>query len=56
MDPSFGSNYYNACKYYYYNKSKVWCLIYGEIFVNIESRLISQLRKVEKFDVDYNSL
>ena len=37
MDPSFGGNYYNACKYYYYNKGKVWCLIYGEIFVNIES-------------------
>lgn len=37
MDPSFAGNYYNACKYYYYNKEKVWCLIYGEIFVNIES-------------------
>ncbi len=37
MDPSFGGNYYNACKYYYYSKEKVWCLIYGEIFVNIES-------------------
>lgn len=37
MDPSFGGNYYNACKYYYYNKEKVWCLIYGEIFLNIES-------------------
>ncbi|MEO9021632.1 MAG: tetratricopeptide repeat protein [Ginsengibacter sp.] len=37
MDPSFGNNYYNACKYYYYTKEKVWCLIYGEIFVNIES-------------------
>jgi tetratricopeptide (TPR) repeat protein len=37
MDPSFGSNYYNACKYYYFTKEKVWCLIYGEIFVNIES-------------------
>lgn len=40
MDPSFGHNYYNACKYYYYTefaKSKVWCLLYGEIFINIES-------------------
>ena len=37
MDPSYGNNYYNACKYYYYTKEKVWCLIYGEIFVNIES-------------------
>ena len=40
MDPSYGNNYYNACKYYYYTefaKSKVWCLLYGEIFINIES-------------------
>ena len=37
MDPSFGNNYYNACKYYYYTKEKVWFLIYGEIFINIES-------------------
>ncbi|HET7119408.1 MAG TPA: tetratricopeptide repeat protein, partial [Hanamia sp.] len=37
MDPSYGNNYYNACKFYYYTKEKVWCLIYGEIFVNIES-------------------
>jgi len=37
MDPSYGDNYYNACKFYYYTKEKVWCLIYGEIFVNIES-------------------
>jgi tetratricopeptide (TPR) repeat protein len=37
MDPSYGKNYYNACKFYYYNKEKVWSLIYGEIFINIES-------------------
>jgi tetratricopeptide (TPR) repeat protein len=37
MDPSYGNNYYNACKFYYYTKEKVWCLIYGEIFINIES-------------------
>lgn len=37
MDPSYGNNYYNACRFYYYTKEKVWCLIYGEIFVNIES-------------------
>lgn len=37
MDPSYGTNYYNACKFYYYTKEKVWCLIYGEIFINIES-------------------
>ena len=37
VDPSFGYNYYNASKYYYLNKEYAWCLIYGEIFINIES-------------------
>ena len=37
MDPSYGNNYYNACKFYYYTKQNVWCVIYGEIFINIES-------------------
>lgn len=37
MDPSFGNNYYNACKYYYYQRNYVWCLLYGENFINIES-------------------
>ncbi len=36
--PSFSGNYYNAAMYYYYAKDKVWTLIYGEIFVNMESR------------------
>ena len=37
VDPDYSSNYYNACKYYYYTYDKVWSLIYGEIFVNLES-------------------
>jgi len=37
MDPSFGGNYYNACKYYHYTNETAWCLFYGENFVNIES-------------------
>ena len=38
VDPSFGYNYYNASKYYYYyNKDYSWSLLYGEIFINIES-------------------
>src|SRR5690348_9724786 len=37
QDPSYGDNYYNACKYYYLTTDKVWSLIYGEIFINIES-------------------
>ncbi|MDQ6762208.1 MAG: tetratricopeptide repeat protein [Bacteroidota bacterium] len=37
MDPSYGNNYYNACKFYFLSTDKIWCLLYGEIFVNIES-------------------
>jgi tetratricopeptide (TPR) repeat protein len=34
--PSYAGNYYNAASYYYFTKDKVWTLIYGEIFVNME--------------------
>ncbi len=37
LDPSFAGNYYNAALFYYYTKDKAWTLIYGEIFVNMES-------------------
>jgi Tfp pilus assembly protein PilF len=37
VDPNYSSNYYNASKYYYFTYDKVWCLIYGEIFINMES-------------------
>jgi tetratricopeptide (TPR) repeat protein len=37
VDPSYSSNYYNACKYYYFTYDKVWTLLYGEIFVDLES-------------------
>lgn len=37
VDPNYSSNYYNASKYYYFTFDKVWDLIYGEIFVNLES-------------------
>lgn len=37
VDPNYSSNYYNASKYYYSKNEKVWCVLYGEIFVNIES-------------------
>lgn len=36
-DPSFGANYYNAAKFYYYKNDNTWSVLYGEIFVNIES-------------------
>lgn len=35
-DPGFAGNYYNAGKYYYFTKDKVWSLIYGEVFLNID--------------------
>lgn len=37
VDPAYSGNYYNAAMYYFYAKDKVWSLIYGEIFVNMES-------------------
>jgi Tfp pilus assembly protein PilF len=36
-DPGYGGNYYNAALFYFHSKDKVWSLIYGEIFVNMES-------------------
>lgn len=36
MDPSYSKNYYNAARYYYMSTDKVWGLIYGEIFINME--------------------
>ncbi len=36
LDPAYGGNYYNAALYYFYTKDKVWSLVYGEIFVNME--------------------
>ena len=37
VDPAYSGNYYNASLFYFYTKDKVWSLIYGEIFVNMES-------------------
>lgn len=36
-DPNYPGNYYNAAKYYYLTVDKVWSLLYGEIFINLES-------------------
>ena len=36
VDPSYPGNYYHASTYYFYTKDKVWSIIYGEIFVNME--------------------
>jgi Tfp pilus assembly protein PilF len=37
LDPSYSGNYYNAALFYFYTKDKVWSLVYGEIFINMES-------------------
>ncbi len=36
-EPSYPGNYYNAAKYYYFSADKVWGILYGEIFINLES-------------------
>jgi hypothetical protein len=36
-DQNFSGNYYNAARYYYMTEDKVWGLLYGEIFLNLES-------------------
>lgn len=36
-DPAYSGNYYNAAMFYFFTKDKVWSLIYGEIFINMES-------------------
>ncbi len=37
LDPSYAGNYYHAAKLYHANRSWVWALFYGEIFINLES-------------------
>jgi hypothetical protein len=37
IDPNFSGNYYNASRFYFFTQDKVWGLIYGEIFLNLES-------------------
>ena len=36
LDPGFGRSYFNASRYYYFQKDYVWSLLYGEIFLNSE--------------------
>ena len=35
-DPAYGRNYFNASRYYFFEKNFMWSLIYGEIFLNSE--------------------
>lgn len=36
MDPGFSRNYYNASKYYFFTTDKIWSILYGETFINME--------------------
>src|SRR5215218_336700 len=35
-DPSYSKNYYNAARFYFMSTDKVWSILYGEIFLNME--------------------
>ncbi len=35
-DPSYAGNYYHASTFYFFTKDKIWSVIYGEVFVNME--------------------
>ncbi|MBK8611289.1 MAG: tetratricopeptide repeat protein [Chitinophagaceae bacterium] len=47
-DPQFAGNYYNASKYYYFTLDRVWSLVYGEIFINIDpkSALAAEIKTI----------
>lgn len=36
VDPNFTTSYYNASKFYYFTTDKVWSIVYGETFINME--------------------
>ncbi len=36
LDPSYSKNYYNAAMYYFLTTDKVWSILYGEIFINMD--------------------
>jgi tetratricopeptide (TPR) repeat protein len=36
-EPSYPGNYYNAAKFYYLSADKIWGILYGEVFINLES-------------------
>jgi tetratricopeptide (TPR) repeat protein len=37
VDPNISNNYYNAARYYDEKNNLLWAVIYGEIFLNLES-------------------
>jgi len=51
MDPGYSGNYYNATKHYYLSGDKIWSIIYGEIFLNIET-LTSRTPEIKNVVLD----
>jgi tetratricopeptide (TPR) repeat protein len=37
QDPNYPGNYYHAARHYFSTNEKIWGLLYGEIFINLES-------------------
>lgn len=40
VDPNYPNNYFNASKYYAKKNQLIWSIIYGEVFLNLESYTI----------------
>ncbi len=36
QDPSYPRNYYSAARFYYLTTDKIWSILYGETFINME--------------------
>jgi tetratricopeptide (TPR) repeat protein len=47
-DPSYSKNYYNAARFYFFEKDYVWSILYCEIFANMEpnNNLVSEIKKM----------
>jgi Tfp pilus assembly protein PilF len=43
-DPNYPGNYYNASKYYYFTTDKIWSVLYGEVFINMEPSAAAHLK------------
>lgn len=48
LAPSYSKNYYNAARFYFASNNNVWCILYGEIFANMEptNPKANQIKKV----------
>ncbi len=52
LDPAYPGNYYFASKYYAQNDNNLWSVLYGEVFVNMES---FTTRTVEIKNITYDA-